>query len=96
MVDTTTLAAHDFDVDTRTGFMPPDPPIPQLPKQWEPWENVLEQAMEEKLQLAIRLDLSSEEAEKSAAWRAQVRKVSTSLMLCISLIHVYARFYAYG
>ena len=78
VVDTTTLAAHDFDVDTRTGFMPPDPPIARLPKQWEPWEAVLEHATKQKLQLAIRRDLSVEDAEKSAAWRAQVREVSAS------------------
>ena len=96
VVDTTTLAAHDFDVDTRTGFMPPHPPIPRLPKQWEPWEKVLEQAMERKLQLAIRLDFSSEEAEKSAAWRAQVREVSTSLMYHLSDPCLGLFFYTYG
>ena len=64
----TTLAAHDFDVDSRSGFMPPpppDPPIARLSKQWEPWEIVLEHPVKEKLQLTIRWD-PSEDAEKSA------------------------------
>lgn len=39
--DTSTLAAHDFDVDTRTGFMPPQPPLTRLPPQWELWELAL-------------------------------------------------------
>ncbi|KAL4064593.1 Indoleamine 2,3-dioxygenase [Scleroderma yunnanense] len=75
VVDTTTLAAHDFDVDTRTGFMPPDPPIARLPEEWEPWEVILEKAMKGKLQLAIKQALSTEEAAMSAAWRAQVRQL---------------------
>ncbi|KAI0312726.1 Indoleamine 2,3-dioxygenase-domain-containing protein [Amylostereum chailletii] len=50
-IDTTTLAAHDFDVDTRTGFMPPDPPIARLPEQWEQWENLLDDAQKSRLQL---------------------------------------------
>ena len=57
VVDTTTLAAHDFDVNSRTGFMPSDPPIARLPKQWKPLEAMLEHAMR-KFQLAIRRHLS--------------------------------------
>lgn len=72
-VDTTTLAAHDFDVDTRTGFMPPDPPISRLPIEWEPWETILDQAMTIKLQLAVKPGLTEEEIAHSASWRAIVR-----------------------
>ncbi|KAG6334744.1 hypothetical protein ID866_4345 [Astraeus odoratus] len=75
VVDTTTLAAHDFDVDTRTGFMPPDPPLSSLPAQWQPWEAALSQAMIEKLQLAIKPDLTEEEIARSAAWRSMVREL---------------------
>ena len=50
--DTSTLAAHDFDVDTRTGFMPPQPPLTRLPSAWEPWESTLENAIVSKLQHA--------------------------------------------
>ncbi|KAF8548363.1 Indoleamine 2,3-dioxygenase [Imleria badia] len=73
-VDTTTLAAHDFDVDTRTGFMPPDPPISRLPIEWEPWETVLDRAMSMKLQLAVKPTLTTDEIAQSASWRESVRE----------------------
>lgn len=72
-VDTTTLAAHDFDVDTRTGFMPPDPPINRLPIEWEPWEVILEHALSSKLQLAVKSVLTEEEIAHSSSWRESVR-----------------------
>ncbi|KAI9568150.1 Indoleamine 2,3-dioxygenase [Boletus coccyginus] len=72
-VDTSTLAAHDFDVDTRTGFMPPDPPIGRLPIKWEPWETILDQGMSMKLQLAVKPGLSGDEIAQSASWREKVR-----------------------
>ncbi|KAI9439567.1 Indoleamine 2,3-dioxygenase [Lactarius indigo] len=73
VVDTTTLAAHDFDVDTRTGFMPPDPPLARLPMQWEPWEQLLEEAQVHRLQLGSKHDIIDEEMVQSESWRARVR-----------------------
>ncbi|RPD59702.1 Indoleamine 2,3-dioxygenase [Lentinus tigrinus ALCF2SS1-6] len=73
--DTSTLAAHDFDVDTRTGFMPPQPPLARLPPAWEPWEAALEDAIQSKLQLADKPDLSPAEQEKSERWRNSVREL---------------------
>ena len=75
-VDTTTVAAHDFDVDTRTGFMPPQPPLTRLPDFWEPWEELLDDATTDRLQLAEKPDLSEAEATRSEEWRARVRRVS--------------------
>ncbi|KIJ60347.1 hypothetical protein HYDPIDRAFT_117243 [Hydnomerulius pinastri MD-312] len=75
IVDTTTLAAHDFDVDTRTGFMPPDPPMSRLPEDWELWEAILEKAMTTKLQLAVKPGLSADEIAQSSSWRADVRNL---------------------
>ena len=77
--DTSTLAAHDFDVDTRTGFMPPQPPLARLPAEWEPWEVILDAAIDQKLQLGDTPDLSETEKKKSAVWRARVREVSGDL-----------------
>ncbi|RDX56973.1 tryptophan 2,3-dioxygenase [Lentinus brumalis] len=73
--DTSTLAAHDFDVDTRTGFMPPQPPLTRLPPAWEPWEDALEDAIQSKLQLADKPDLSPAEQGKSERWRNSVREL---------------------
>jgi indoleamine 2,3-dioxygenase len=76
VVDTTTLAAHDFDVDTRTGFMPPDPPLVRLATQWEPWEELLDDAQEHRLQLGNKPDITDEERAQSESWRARVRQMA--------------------
>ena len=81
--DTSTLAAHDFDVDTRTGFMPPDPPLERLPVEWELWEQLLRGAIEHRLQLGSKPYLSEEERAKSYAWRESVNLVCC-LISCTS------------
>ena len=74
--DTTTLAAHDFDVDTRTGFMPPQSPTSHLPQLWGQWEVILDDAILHGLQLGDKFCLSDCERKKSETWRQRVRKVS--------------------
>jgi len=74
--DTSTLAAHDFDVDTRTGFMPPQPPLVRLPEQWESWEAALDDAFASNLRLAEKKDLTDADLARSERWRAGVRQVS--------------------
>ena len=76
VVDTTTVSAHDFDVDARTGFMPPQPPLDRLPEEWEPWEDVLQDAIKRRLRLGELKDLSEEDADESELWRRKVREVS--------------------
>ncbi|KAG6873477.1 hypothetical protein C0995_015180 [Termitomyces sp. Mi166 len=73
--DTTTLAAHDFDVDTRTGFMPPQPPLARLPPTWEAWECTLYEAQRLKLQLGDTPEPPEHERAKSESWRSQVRNL---------------------
>ena len=71
--DTSTLAAHDFDVDVRTGFMPPQPPPAHLPEQYSPWEEILEEAVSKRLKLP---EVSNEkDIEEAAAWRRRVEDV---------------------
>lgn len=72
--DTTTLAAHDFDVDPRTGFMPPQPPLSRLPAQWESWESTLDDAIDQRIKLGTPA-LPECEREKSESWRIRVRNV---------------------
>lgn len=74
-VDTSTLAAHDFDVDTRTGFMPPQPPLARLPAQYAVWEDLLGRAVEGKLQLGSTPGLTGEDAARSWRWREDVETV---------------------
>ncbi|KAL0576844.1 hypothetical protein V5O48_005141 [Marasmius crinis-equi] len=74
-VDTTTLAAHDFDVDNRSGFMPPQEPLGRLPAQWEPWEEVLDVAITDRLQLGENVSQSENERAKSSRWRTRVREL---------------------
>jgi indoleamine 2,3-dioxygenase len=73
--DTTTLAAHDFDVDTRTGFMPPEEPLTRLPDRWGVWEDTLDVALKARLQLGEKLRISQEEIAQSNSWRRLVREV---------------------
>ena len=79
-VDTTTLAAHDFDVDNRTGFMPPQPPLQRLPSAWHIWEISLERAISRRLQLAECVEGMNGshmllEINKSSSWRYDVAQV---------------------
>ncbi|KAJ7759341.1 Indoleamine 2,3-dioxygenase [Mycena maculata] len=73
--DTSTLAAHDFDVDNRTGFMPPQAPPSRLPSEWEAWELVLDGAIAEGLQLGDKPGLSEVEMGRSESWRKRVREL---------------------
>jgi indoleamine 2,3-dioxygenase len=87
--DTSTLAAHDFDVDLRTGFMPPHPPLSRLPVQWEPWEDTLDQALRAKLQLGEKPGLSQKDVAGSELWRSHVRDVRLcSLLFFCSAFYV--------
>ena len=67
--------AHIFDVDQRTGFLPPRPPLSRLPEKWVIWEATLDAAVEAKLQLGDKVGLTEAEAEASKQWRDSVRKV---------------------
>lgn len=78
VVDTTTLAAHDFDVDTRTGFMPPQVPLRRLVSKWELWEILLDDAISNILQLGESAKLTESQKEVSERWRERVRKVCHS------------------
>ncbi|KAH9481098.1 Indoleamine 2,3-dioxygenase [Psilocybe cubensis] len=64
-----------FDVDQRTGFMAPDPPIPRLPTAWEPWEAALDAAVQAKLQLGDKIGLTNLEKTTSSRWRESVRQL---------------------
>lgn len=77
--DTTTLAAHDFDVDTRTGFMPPHQPLMRLPDDWAAWEDMLDSGVSSRLQLGCKVGLSEEEAAASESWRQRIREVCVSI-----------------
>lgn len=79
-VDVSTLAAHDFDIDTRTGFLPPEPPLARLPIDWEPWESALDDALQRKLKLGDRADLSDDDIHSSASWRARVSSVCQTFL----------------
>lgn len=70
---TSTLAANDFDVDNRSGFMPPHPPIHRLPPQWEIWESLLDRAQSDHIQPGDKPDLSEKSKTDSENWRREVR-----------------------
>ncbi|KAJ7683433.1 Indoleamine 2,3-dioxygenase-domain-containing protein [Mycena rosella] len=73
--DTSTLAAHDFDVDNRTGFMPPQSPVGRLEAYWEPWELILDDAIAKSLQLGDKPGITPAEMSQSESWRWHVREL---------------------
>lgn len=78
--DTSTLAAHDFDVDTRTGFMPPDPPVARLPADWALWEDALDHAIASRLRVTDSPDpLDASVLEKANQCHVLLRQVSVRL-----------------
>ena len=76
LTDTTTLAAHDFDVDNRMGFMPPQPPLTRLPSEWETWEVILDAALAKRLKMYNDPTITDDGRAESAAWRGDVCKVN--------------------
>lgn len=70
--DTSTLAVDDFDIDTRTGFLPPQVPLTRLPPLWKQWEAVLDDAGRRRIQLGDKARISAAEQESSATWRASI------------------------
>ncbi|ESK85655.1 indoleamine2,3-dioxyganese b [Moniliophthora roreri MCA 2997] len=62
-----------FDVDPRTGFMPPKVPLQRLPGDWEAWETLLAEAIRDRLAPGDKIGLSDAEKSLSARWRASVR-----------------------
>ena len=88
VLDTTTLAAHDFDVDTRTGFLPPQAPLFRLPSEWEEWEEILQSAVNSRLQLGDKPNLQQSEKDNSRKWRERVRKVRNSRYWKVTKIHL--------
>ena len=75
--DTSTVAAADFDVDARSGFMPPSAPISRLTGAQELWENLLDAALGDGKGLKLgELEQAPEDRAKSEQWRSRVRQVS--------------------
>lgn len=83
--DTSTLAAADFDVDVRSGFLPPEPPLERLPgpsydvqhttyDSAEPslWESMFDWAKSIPLEVGAKYTDNSR-AEEARRWRRAVR-----------------------
>ena len=77
LLDTSTLAAHDFDVDVRSGFMPPEPPVARLPAEWDAWEDVLQAAIDARFTVGDAPDVEPEETDRGSQWREAVQNVRT-------------------
>ncbi|KAK7027247.1 hypothetical protein VNI00_015336 [Paramarasmius palmivorus] len=69
----TWMQSTAFDVDPRSGFMPPEVPLQRLPADWAPWEVLLDEAIKDRLVPGDRIGISAEEEDRSARWRARVQ-----------------------
>ncbi|KAK0547684.1 hypothetical protein OC846_003940 [Tilletia horrida] len=85
MPDISTLAAADFDIDVRSGFMPPEPPLERLePAHYldvedvgVPWEDMLDRARTLPLRCGGGGPNESEQSRRAAwQWRRDIRKLS--------------------
>ncbi|KAG9039963.1 hypothetical protein FRB95_004435 [Tulasnella sp. JGI-2019a] len=70
--DTSTVAAADFDVDPKTGFMPPKVPVVRLDGELEVWEMMREAAVEGGEPLTLGVYATSRQQKRSARWRSAV------------------------
>ncbi|KAH9482090.1 Indoleamine 2,3-dioxygenase 1 [Psilocybe cubensis] len=67
---------HSNDDDYHTGFMASSPLL-RLPSPWDEWEAILDAAVQKKLQLGDKPDLTVAEENASKQWRGDVRKMNT-------------------
>jgi indoleamine 2,3-dioxygenase len=79
--DTSTVAAHDFDVDVNTGFMPNQVPLLRIPKEvsmeMQVWEDALEEGLALRMKLGDQLpQYGPKETRKNEQWREKIRSVS--------------------
>lgn len=79
MPDTTTLAGADFDIDVRSGFLPPQAPLDQLPTELPEyqWEHMLQQARVVGLKInggGVAVD--DAERARCRRWRRAMRELS--------------------
>ena len=77
MPDTSTLAAADFDVDVRSGFLPPEAPIARLEGMHEQlWETALDQAKQIPLsQGGGGILITQEQRRLARQWRRSIRQM---------------------
>lgn len=74
LFDVSTVAAADYDVDVRTGFMPPAEPVRRLVGEFEAWEVVLDRALGV-IKLAKDPTATEEDKAWARGWRQDVRDV---------------------
>jgi hypothetical protein len=75
-----------FDVDPKTGFLPPQAPVVRLPAQWDEWERTLDNAVAARLQPGDKVGLTTDQMKTSERWRAQVRQVRFYLSTLLSVV----------
>lgn len=75
--DTSTLAAADFDVDVRSGFLPPEAPIQRLTDLHEQhWEHALDQAKQIPLmQGGGGVNITQHQRILARRWRRSIRQM---------------------
>lgn len=85
--DVSTVAASDYDIDVRTGFMPPAEPVQRLPCEFDVWESMLDRVLGV-IKLAEDPDATDEDKLFTEEWRKDVRAVCPcpSTMSCIMLV----------
>lgn len=88
--DTSTLAGADFDIDVRSGFLPPEAPVSRLPSHLPEytWELMLDSARTVGLQInGGGAAVDEEHRRRCRAWRRAVREMNVVEELSDKLRH---------
>lgn len=77
MPDTSTLAAADFDIDVRSGFLPPEEPVSRLQGiEEELWESALDRARQLPLHFGGGgVGISADARRQARQWRRDIRQM---------------------
>jgi hypothetical protein len=74
--DLSHFASSAFELDAKTAFMPPEPPLARLDGEYELWENLLDAASEYFTCPGDEKFVPESQVTLSASWRRAVREVS--------------------
>lgn len=77
--DISTVAAADYDIDVRSGFMPPAEPVARLGDEFAVWEEVLDAAVGHMKLASDLAHASKDEKRYIDLWRERVRQVRALL-----------------
>jgi indoleamine 2,3-dioxygenase len=69
------LSFSQYGIDPHTGFLTPDPPLRRLSGDYERWEILLDEAMDNFDHIGMSPEITLKQRAFGCMWRKRVRKV---------------------